>query len=210
MRLKLNNGLTLALLFVCAACPALAQSVEAATEAKLPLAVGGGFSAYNPDYGNGHLLGIALWVDYTPNKVPQVLRGIGIEAEARDLNYGRSSDEPANLREDVGGGGVIYSWRSFRNFRPYGKFLMGFGNTDWETPNSETGKERRFNQTRTVTSIGGGVEFRAFRNVWARADYEYQFWPDFFFNGAGKPDGKLNPQGFTVGAMYHFSHPHFR
>jgi opacity protein-like surface antigen len=205
MRLKSNNGLTLALLFVCAVCPARAQTVEAANEAGLPLAIGGGFSGYNPDFGHGHLLGIALWADYTPSKVPQVLSGIGIEAEVRDLNYGRSSNEPGNLREDVGGGGVIYSWRHFRNFRPYGKFLIGFGNTDFESV-----AKHRVNQTRTVTCLGGGVEFRAFRNLWARADYEYQSWPDFFFTRVGVPKGKLNPQGFTVGAMYHFSRPHFR
>jgi opacity protein-like surface antigen len=195
-----KNGLTLALLFVCASCPALGQSVEAANEAGLPLAVGGGFSGYNPDFGHGHLLGIALWADYTPSKVPQVLSGIGIEAEVRDLSYGRSSNEPGNLREDLGSGGVIYSWRHFRNFRPYGKILMGFGNTDFETA-----AKVRFHQTRTVTSLGGGLEFRAFRNIWARADYEYQFWPDFFKNTTSA--GKLNPQGFTVGAMYHFSRP---
>jgi hypothetical protein len=57
--------------------------------------------------------------------------------------------------------------------------------------------------------LGGGVELRAYRSLWVRADYEYQFWPDFFFKGA-KPIGQLNPQGFTVGVLYHFNRPHFR
>jgi opacity protein-like surface antigen len=204
MRLKPNNGLPLALLFVCAACPALAQTVEAANEAKPPFAIGAGISGFNtPDFGHGHLLGGTLWIDYTPSRVPRILSGIGIEAEARDLNYGRSTYVPANLREDTAGGGVIYSWRHFRNFRPYGKFFLGYGNVD----DGVTASHRN-HDSRTITSVGGGVELRVFRNVWARADYEYQFWPDFFKNTT--PAGLLNPQGFTVGAMYHFSRPHFR
>src|ERR1035437_1040588 len=176
MRLKPYLGLTLAVLFVCAAYSALAQTVPAATEKYLPFAIGAGFSGYNPHYGHGHLLGGTLWIDYTPNRVPRLLRGIGIEAEARDLNYGRSSSQPPNLREDAAGGGVIYSWPRFRDFRPYGKFLMGFGNTDYGSKITQA----RGHDSRNVTSMGGGVEFRAFRSVWVRADYEYQSWPDFF------------------------------
>lgn len=211
MRLKPYLGLTLALLFACAACSALAQTVPAARDKYLPFAIGAGFSGYNPDYGQGHLLGGTLWIDYTPNRVPRLLRGIGLEAEARDLNYGRSSSQPPNLREDAAGGGVIYSWPRFRDFRPYGKFLMGFGNTDYGSIKTQA----RGHESRTVTSMGGGVEFRAFRSVWVRADYEYQSWPDFYKHppiGVPPvivPAGRLNPQGFTVGAMYHFSRPHF-
>jgi opacity protein-like surface antigen len=202
MRLKPGLWLSLAFLFAGAASSAFAQSVPSATEAKLQLAVGAGFSGFNPDYGHGHLLGGTMWVDYTLNRIPEVLRGIGLEVEARDLNYGRSSTQPSILRQDVAGGGVIYSWRHFRDVRPYGKFLMGFGNAD----DRET-VSRRYHDSRTVTSEGGGVEFRASRRVWVRVDYEYQFWPDFF--KAAKPYGKLNPQGFTAGVLYHFSRPHF-
>jgi opacity protein-like surface antigen len=206
MRLKPNLGLSLALLFACSAYHAVAQTAPAAKEAKLPLAIGAGFSGYNPDEGHTHLLGSTVWIDYFPSQMPEFLRGIGIEAEARDLNYDRSSAASPNLREDVAGGGVIYSWPRYRNFRPYGKFFMAYGNTDYEGLN-----QKRHNDSRTVTSVGGGVEYRAFRSVWVRADYEYQWWPDFFKHaGNTLPAGLLNPQGFTVGALYHFNRPHFR
>lgn len=204
MHLKSYFALILAFFLAGTANHALAQAASAATEAKLPLAIGAGFSGYNPDWGQGHLLGGTLWIDYTPDNVPAILRGIGMEVEARDLNYGRSSTESANLREDVAGGGVIYSWPRYRNFRPYGKLLMGFGNRDAERVNGV-----RFHDSRTITIAGGGVEYRAFRSVWVRADYEYQFWPDMIYHGSKAVAG-INPQGFTVGALYHFSHPHFR
>jgi hypothetical protein len=43
--------------------------------------------------------------------------------------------------------------------------------------------------------------------LWVRADYEHQSWPDFF--KATKPAGRLDSQGFTVGAVYHFGRSHF-
>jgi opacity protein-like surface antigen len=201
MGLKPYLGPTLATLFVCTTFSVHAQTVPAATQGKFPLSVGAGISGYNPNYGHGQLLGGTLWIDYTLPHMPHLLNGIGLEAEARDLNYFRSSTQPANLRQDVASGGVIYSWPRYRSFRPYGKFLMGFGNIDYGAPAFP------YHETRTVTSMGGGVEYRLFRSVWARADYEYQIWPDFFKNTT--PPGQLNPQGFTVGAMYHFSHPHY-
>ncbi len=208
MQLKPYLGLVVALVVFCATGRAAAQAAPAATQARSPLAIGAGFSGYNADSGHGHLLGGTLWIDYSPSRVPQALRGIGIEAYGHDLNYGRSKSQPPNLRQDVGGGGVFYSWPGWRNIRPYGKFEMGFGNEDFEAINSN-GTPRRVNQTRTVTTLGGGVELLAFRSVWVRVDYGYEFWPNFFYRSA-KPVAQLNPQGFTVGAIYHFSRPHFR
>jgi opacity protein-like surface antigen len=207
MRLKPYVGLTLALVIVCAAYPALAQSAPSASEKSLPLAIGAGFSGYNPDFGHGHLLGGTLWIDYYPNKVPSILRGIGMEVEARDLNYGRSSTQPKNLRLDTIQGGVIYSWPHFRDLRPYAKFSGGYGNAD----DGVTATHRN-HDSRTILSGGGGFEYRIFQKVWVRADYEYQSWPDFFKHPAtaAKParsSGRLNPQGFTLGAVYHFGDP---
>jgi opacity protein-like surface antigen len=170
----------------------------------LPLTIGAGFSGYNPDFGHGHLLGGTLWIGYFPNKVPSLLRGIGVEVEARDLNYGRSSTQPANLRMDTIQGGVIYAWPHFGNIRPYAKFSGGYGNAD----DGITATHRN-HDSRTISSGGGGFEYRVFQKVWVRADYEYQSWPEFFKHPAtatkpARPSGQLNPQGFSLGAVYHF------
>jgi opacity protein-like surface antigen len=227
MRLKAYLGPTLAAFLACAAFSALAQNAPSATENQLPFAAGVGLSGYNSDHGNSFLFGSTLWLGYTPARMPRHLHGIGIEAEARDLNYGRSSSQP-NLREDTVEGAAVYSWPHFLNIRPYGKFLMGFGNTDYgnyvsEPPcfdstsaslagntDSSSGTLCRYHDSRTIAGLGGGVEFRVKPRVWVRVDYEYQFWPDFFKHPlTTQPAGLLNPQGFTVGVLYHFAHPHF-
>ena len=200
MRLKLIPRLVFTALFILAVFPVYSQVGPSANQGILPLTVGVGYSGFNPSYNGGILMGGTLWIDFTPPKLPQILRGIAIEAEGRDISLNRSALQ-VNLREDVASGGVIYSWRNFRNFSPYGKFLMGFGNIDYMSTPTKRGHD-----SRTVTTLGGGVEYRAYRNVWVRGDYEYQIWPDFWKNTV--PAGSLTPQGFTVGASYDFSSSH--
>jgi opacity protein-like surface antigen len=184
-------------LFAAAVVPVYSQTIPAGVQGSLPIAVGVGFSGFNPDYGHGTLMGGTLWIDYFPRSVPQIIRGIGMEAEGRDLSLNRSSLQPANLREDVASGGVIYSWRHIKNLNPYGKFLIGFGNIDYmRTPLI------RGHDSRTVTTLGGGLEYRAYKSIWMRIDYEYQRWPDFWKNTT--PAGSLTPQGLTIGASYDF------
>jgi hypothetical protein len=198
---KITLKMLFAFLFIYASCSssASAQAAPSASEARLPLSIGAGFSGYSPDQGRGHLFGETLWIDYFPSRMPELLRGLGIEAEARRLSYGQSSSEPDDLRQDMAGGGVIYSWRRFCNFRPYGKFFGEYGDTS-----VKRGNLGRWHDSRTVIAMGGGMEFRVSQSVWVRADYEYQRWPDMIFKN-GKPAAAIHPQGFTVGAMYHFS-----
>jgi opacity protein-like surface antigen len=187
----------LALFFACAAYSAVAQAVPAATNRSLPLAIGIGLSGYDPAFGHGCVYGGTLWIDYALIQTPSFLRGIGVEVAARDLNYGQSSSQPG-LREDVAEGGVIYSWQRSRRYRPYGKFLMGYGNKDGDSRNG------RWHDSRNITSLGGGMDFRATQSISVRADYEYQFWPDMVFKN-NKPVAGIRPQGLTIGVLYRFN-----
>ena len=212
MHLKPYLGLALIPLFACAASSLPAQSAPAARVAGLPIAIGAGLSGYNADYGHGHLLGGTLWVNYIPNSLPWKLSGLGVEIEARDLNYGRSSSQPANLREDAAQGGLIYSWPRYQNFRPYAKFSEGYGNADDGVTPAGVTPVHRNHDSRTIISGGGGFEYRAFQGIWVRLDYEYQSWPNFFKHPAtatepARPSGRLNAQGFTLGAVYRFGRP---
>ncbi len=210
MRFKLFPPTSLAVLLVFSAYPIYAQVAPAGVAKTLPLNVGVGFSNYdsafgsqNLSQGSDRLSGATLWLDYDPTWFPGRLSGLGLMAQGRDLNFGHQSNQPF-LREDVGSGGAIYRWNRFFLVRPYGEFLMGFGNADYLTPH-----DVHYHQTRTVTTAGGGAEFDAYHRLWVRADYEYEWWPNFFITGLsleGKdPAAKLDPQGITVGVTYHFS-----
>lgn len=194
MSIKLVLKLIPAVLFAATTLSLSAQVAPAAQKKGLSLAVGAGLSSYDVDWGHGRMLGGTFWADYYPGFLPSLLHGLGIEAEARDISIGHSSTQPSNFREDTMGGGLIYTWRHYPNFHPYGKGLMSLGSMDFRVRNPNYTHE-----TRTVTSAGLGFEYRVYHNIWARADYEYQFWPKLF-----QHQQTLTPQGFTVGAMYSF------
>jgi opacity protein-like surface antigen len=208
MRLKLFPPASLAVFLVLSALPGHAQVAAAGEGRTIPFNVGAGFSNYDTDIGSyqkadvgsDRLSGGTVWMDYDPTFLPGRLYGLGIEAQGRDLDLNHTTDQPY-LREDVASGGAIYRWNRIFAVRPYGEFLMGFGNADYETTSG-----LHYHQTRTVTTAGGGAEFDAFHRLWVRADYEYEWWPDFFING--KPNvaaPRLQPQGITLGFTYHFA-----
>jgi hypothetical protein len=186
------------LLFAALAIPAFSQVAPAATGGGgLTLAAGGGVSLYSMDYGNGHDWGGTLWLDANPNWGPSFLQGLGAEVEARDLSfYPESKYLPKGFRTDTLGGGPIYTWRHFQKIRPYVKGVISYGNLDI--------CKGCYHFDWTVFAPGGGVEYRPFGRVWVRADYEYQAWFNIFGKGYD-----LDPNGFTVGAVYDFGHPHF-
>jgi opacity protein-like surface antigen len=140
---------------------------------------------------------------------------LGIEAEATDLSlngpieltaaYLDANCTPASspichntsMRHDTAEGGAIYNWRHFKHFDPYGKFLVGFGSMDFPSNTLRPDGTLYSHDTRTIYAPGVGFEYKAWRHVAIRVDYEYQFWPHFL--GHANP---LNPSGFTLGAVY--------
>lgn len=170
-----------------AAIPTYAQVAPEAKAHGVPLTVGVGYSDFATDW-NGRLEGPALWLDWNFYTGPAFLRGFGAEVEARDLNYGRRVPK---LRMDTISGGVIYTVRHFRRFNPYAKFLVGYGSMDFIVDQPDYTHD-----TRTLYALGGGLDYRVYRNVSVRGNYEYQFWWDFFNHHA------LNPNGVTVGVSY--------
>jgi len=188
----------LLMLFLTASIPAFSQVEPSAAEKGLPLVVGGGISDFYTEMISKHLEGPTVWADWNFYRGPSFLRGFGVEAEVRDLDFGQPQGQKLQLA--TFGGGPVYTWRHFRSFHPYGKFLVDYSAMDhikiaglpsWYTADKWT-----------TYACGGGVEYRTWGNVWIRADYEYQFWRVEFFN----PNSFLNTQGFTVGASYNFGH----
>jgi len=195
MRLKLFPPLSLALSLLTLLHPAFSQTSPAGYSGRsIPITVGAGISVLNIDWGpNEHMLGPTLWINYFPPKLPRMLDGLAVDVEGRDVNYLRPPGIPNNFRYDTATGGPIYYWRHFRDFQVYGKGLIGFGSFDFRAYSTPY----YTHETRTVFAPGGGFLIHGYRNVWVRADYEYQFWPDLFTR-------TLDPQGFTFGAVYDF------
>jgi hypothetical protein len=185
--------LTWAALFLAVSIPGFSQVAPSATQVEFPLEVGAGFSDYIFDFGTIHMYGPSAWVDWDYYGPPKWLHGFGIEVEGRDLSLGKPSDYQGNLRQDTAEGGVIYKWRDFHHVRPYGKFLLGYGVIEFNK-----NVPGYTHDSRTVTAPGCGLDYRVYRNISVRADYEYQFWLQLFNLHA------LNPQGVTIGASYNF------
>jgi len=186
------------LLIVCllfAAIPAFSQVVPAYQKPGVNLTVGAGVSSYDVDWGKGRMLGGTIWGDWYPAKLPHFLNGLGLEAEARDISKDPNLPAQKNQRQDTAGGGLIYAWRINSWFHPYFKGLAEDGSVDFFPLPGYS------HDTRTLIAAGGGFEARFWGPLWFRGDYEYQDW-------IGKLLGNtLNPQGFTAGVAYDFSHP---
>ena len=193
MRLTLPLKLIFVALLITAVFPVYSQVTPAARQGSVPIVVGAGFSDFSIDWGPGRRMeGISAWVDWYPNRMPTVLNGLGIEAAGHDINYGLPAGI-SKMRQDTGEVGPIYAWNHYRNFRPYVKYLLGIGSIDFPPTGTYS------HDTFLVFSPGAGVEYRAWRHVWIRGDYEYQYWHQTF----GPHD--LDPNGFTIGASYDFS-----
>jgi opacity protein-like surface antigen len=204
MRLKL----VLAALLACGTLPISAQVAPAVKIGGLPLGVGAGFSDYDTDYyrpdlpyWSGRMVGVSAWADYN------LFHGLGVEAEGTSIfgNKPKSflpADEiVGSLKEESIQGGVIYKYHTVYKVRPFVKFLGGEGRIDFPSTNPFYTYENT-----GVLTAGGGLEYRFWRNLSARGQYEYQWWVGFRSGSQS-----LNPSGFTLGATYYLRgiHRHY-
>jgi hypothetical protein len=195
MRLKLFPSLIPAFLLAFAVFPAHSQVQPAATEGGLPVVAGLGGADFSLDWGPGHRMeGITAWVDIYPWGLPPKIHGLGVEAEGRDINFNRPTGLP-KMRQDTGLVGPIYSFPEFKNFHPYGKYLLGIGSIDF--PANPTFPYYT-HDTFLVLAPGGGLDYHIKNHIWVRGDYEYQFWHHTW----GYHD--LNPNGVSFGVSWDF------
>ena len=157
------------------ASPAVrAQVVPAADAGGMKIWVGGEASAFKLDYGDRKLGGITALVDVDTR------RGIGIEGEARWLEY----HQVANVHVETYSVGARYH-RNLGKFQPYAKGLIGFGNFNFPY-NYAYGRY-------TVITMGGGVDYEWKKRISLRpVDLEYHMWPQFTY-------GSMNDMGVSMG-----------
>ena len=203
----------LAALALVAALPLVAQVVPSAEQGGPPIVAGAGVSAFNIDWGQDafgqvrYMEGITVWVDWNLTNIhgPSLLKGLGVELEGRDINLGLPAslsnaelhDKGTNMRQDTGMGGIIYTVRRWNRVHPYAKALAGIGSIDFPPLPASPAWYRH--DDRTVGAFGAGADLRAWRSIFVRTDWEYQFWPDLF--GSPHP---LTPTGITLGVVYDF------
>ncbi len=155
---------------------ASAQAAESADAGRALLSVGAAVSGFTLQYGDRKILGIAAWVD------ADTIRRFGFEGEVRRLEY----HQTANVHAETYLAGVRYHLNRGR-MQPYVKALGGYGHFNFSY-NYATGNY-------FVVAGGGGLDYRLSRRWDARADFEYQEWPQFTF-------GAMNSIGATIGVRY--------
>jgi opacity protein-like surface antigen len=152
------------------------QAAESADAGGAMLSVGVALSGFALQYGDRGMLGITAWVD------ADTIRRFGVEGEMRRLEY----HQTANVHAETYLAGLRYHFNYGRT-QPYIKALGGDGHFNFPY-NFATGNY-------FVIAGGGGLDYRLSRRWIARADFEYQEWPQFTF-------GAMNSVGGTVGIRY--------
>jgi hypothetical protein len=202
----MRSKLVLAALFSLTTLPVIAQVAPAAKISGLPLGVGAGISDYDTDYyypdlpyWSGRMIGVTAWADY------DVFHGLGVEVEGTSLFANKPTPytdtgvkTTGNLKEQTIQGGIIYRYHSVYRVRPFVKVVGGVGSIDFPSTNPFYTSE-----TSGLFSAGGGIEYKLWRNLYARGEYEYQWWKGF--RSGSQP---LNPNGATAGVTYYLRSVH--
>jgi opacity protein-like surface antigen len=155
---------------------ALAQSLESATAGRSFIWVGGAVSGYYIQYGQAKNLGVTGYVD------ADSIRRFGIEAEGRWLDF----HEKNNVHAETYLAGPRYHFNLGR-YQPYAKGMVGIGKFNFPFNYAQG--------TYFVIAPGGGLDYRLSPRWSARADFEYQYWPQFTF-------GPMSSGGISVGVRY--------
>jgi hypothetical protein len=152
------------------------QSVESANAGGVSVWIGAGASGYYLQYGGVKNLGLTGFVD------ADSIRRWGIEGEGRWLDY----HQTANIHAETYLAGPRYHFNVGR-LQPYVKGLAGVGKFNFPY-NYAYGSY-------FVIAPGAGMDYRLTRRVSVRADFEYQYWPQFTF-------GPMSSSGVTTGIRY--------
>jgi opacity protein-like surface antigen len=162
-----------------------AQATAAATRGGIAQA-GVAYTYSNEDeYPGKHLQGVTIYGTFDLNN------HIGVEGNAHLASVIKSYFDYKENSFDAG-----LRWaQHYRKFTPYGKALVGFGHATAPSPIQIVGGSTP--GTYFLFALGGGLDYSISNKINARADFEYQRWPNF-------PPHGLTPPLFNVGVAYRF------
>lgn len=170
------RGITLALLALASCGQAHTQALATATGPGTYVAIGGGVSGFQTDYGHNRMGGALAYADLNPHW------RVGLEGEARYLRW--HSQEQVTESNYLGGLRVMLLPEPGR-WQPYVKFLAGAGRI--------TLPYGYAHGTFLAYAPGVGLDVALTDRLSVRAiDLEYQRWPQFSYGG-------LSPYGISTG-----------
>lgn len=201
----MRSKLVLAALLTLTTLPVFSQVAPAVKINGIPLGIGVGVVSYDTDYyrpnlaeWSGQMVGVSAWANYN------IFRGIGVEVEGTSIFANKPKPSvPAgeivygSLKEETIQGGIIYKFHERYKLHPYAKAMGGIAKVDFPSVDPYYTAE-----TAGVFSASGGLEYRAWRNIFLRGQYQYQWW-EGFRGGTG-----FNPNGVTFGATYYLRGVH--
>jgi len=162
----------------------------------LSTSLGGGINYWSGDWGNGDInrWGPQAWATMT------VWHDLSVIAEGHSMIWGGNNLASGNpgYKYFTGGGGLIYTSGYWGRFQPFVKGEAGFASLTH--PDNGTG---HFHDTSNIWTLGGGVEYHTYGNLWTHVGYSYDFFPNFH-SSITNSNHALNPRGFTFGMTYRF------
>ena len=152
-----------------------AQASPTATGPGSYVAIGGGISEFQVDYGRHDNAGAFIFADVNPHW------RVGLEGEARFLRWHTAEQ----VTESTYNGGLRVAILRPRRFQPYGKLLAGVGKITLPFGYAHG--------SYLTYAPGAGLDIALNDRVSVRAlDFEYQRWPQFTY-------GPLSPYGISAG-----------
>jgi opacity protein-like surface antigen len=162
-----------------------AQATAAATRGGIAQA-GVAYTYSNEDqYPGRHLQGMTLYGTFDLNN------HIGVEGDVHLASLFKSYFD---YKENSYDAGLRYAWH-YRRYSPYAKALVGFGSASAPNPNQIVGGSTP--GTYFLFALGTGLDYSISNKINARADFEYQRWPNF-------PPHGLTPPLLNFGVAYRF------
>src|ERR1700678_1427224 len=163
-----------------------AQVAPAAKVGGLPIAISVGISDYNLDYGPGRRMqGAVIRAGWS------LFHGLGIDGNARTL-FINTPPGFSRMQQSTFLGGVYYETPTLWRVRRFVRMGGGIGLIEFPSRNPLYTRD-----TYSVYAPSGGLEYPITHKLFARAEYEYQFWKQY----QGPHD--LTPQGGTLGVTYY-------
>ena len=172
----------LVLICVASAAPFLCAQARPTASRSADFQIGGGFTIAHSDYLPNYFNGGTVYFDF------DFTRHLGVEGE---FHFVRDRQRSGIYEKTYEIGGRYHL--TYGRFMPYAKAMYGRGVFNFAAYPGYGHPNLAYN----LFAGGGGLDYRVLPHLNARADFEYQRWLGFPYNG-------LAPSLLTFGAAYHF------